>query len=293
MFSKSSRLRYLLKRFIRRLGEALIGFSESITYYAVAVIKREGNWLICRNGDFLWKLDRTSGVDNAIIRTGFFEPQSIALVSQYLKPGMIVMDVGANFGYYAIQMSKLVGPNGTVHAFEPSSRFRQRLNEHIQLNHCENIIVNNFGLSNAAKVLQLQESDDTATLRWWYESASPIRQENIQLKTLDSYVKERKINHVDFIKVDIDGHEPKFVAGATKVLKRLRPAILIEFMQLALTLNDSDVEILAQTLTSLGYELLSEKTGRPFTNRINFLNETMNCAFSTNVLCLPQKGSHR
>jgi methyltransferase, FkbM family len=293
MFSKSSQLRYSLKHFIRRLGEALIGFSDSITYYAVTVIKREGNWVLCKNGDLFWKLDRTSGVDNSIIRTGFFEPQSIALVSHYVKPGMVAMDVGANFGYYAIQMSKLVGSNGTVHAFEPSSRFRERLIEHIRLNHCENIIVNNFGLSDGEKVLQLQESDDTATLRWWYESTPPIRQEDIQLKTLDSYVKEHKIDRVDFIKVDIDGHEPKFIAGASKVLKRFQPAILMEFMQLALKLNDSDVEILARTLKSLGYELRSEKTGKPFTNRINFLNETMNCAFSTNVLCLPHKGLHR
>jgi FkbM family methyltransferase len=290
MFSKSSQLRYSLKRFIRRLGDALVGFSESITYYAVTVIKREGNWFLCKNGDFFWKLDRTSGVDNSIIRTGFFEPQSIELVSHYVKPGMVAMDVGANFGYYAIQMSKLVGSNGTVHAFEPSSRFRERLIEHIRLNHCENIIVNNFGLSDGEKVLQLQESDDTATLRWWYKSTLPIRQEEIQLKTLDSYVKKHKIDRVDFIKVDIDGHEPKFIAGATKMLKRFQPAILIEFMQLALKLNDSDVEILAGTLKSLGYELRSEKTGKPFTNRINFLNETMNCAFSTNVLCLPRKG---
>ena len=282
-----------MKHFIRRLGEALIGFSDSITYYAVTVIKREGNWVLCKNGDLFWKLDRTSGVDNSIIRTGFFEPQSIALVSHYVKPGMVAMDVGANFGYYAIQMSKLVGSNGTVHAFEPSSRFRERLIEHIRLNHCENIIVNNFGLSDGEKVLQLQESDDTATLRWWYESTPPIRQEDIQLKTLDSYVKEHKIDRVDFIKVDIDGHEPKFIAGASKVLKRFQPAILMEFMQLALKLNDSDVEILARTLKSLGYELRSEKTGKPFTNRINFLNETMNCAFSTNVLCLPHKGLHR
>ena len=290
MLSKSSQLRYSIKRFIRFLGEVLVRFSDSITYYAVVVTKQDGNWIFCRERGFVWKLDRTSGVDNSIIRTGFFEPQSIALVAQYVKPGMVIMDVGANFGYYAIQMSRFVGSNGFVHAFEPSSRFRERLLEHIRLNHCENIIVNGFGLSDKKQALQLQESVDTATLQWWYESTKPLRQEQIQLVTLDSYVEEHGINRVDFIKVDIDGHEPQFVTGATTTLKQFQPTILIEFMQLALKLNDHDVERLGHTLESLGYVLCSEKTGKPFTNRINFLNETMNCAFSANVLCLPRKG---
>jgi hypothetical protein len=64
----------------------------------------------------------------------FFERTELALVSAYLKPGMTVIDVGANIGLYSILSEKRMVGTGTVWAFEPSLESFHRLEKNLQLN---------------------------------------------------------------------------------------------------------------------------------------------------------------
>lgn len=288
MLNKSSAVRLWIKKSLKNTGKFLQDFSDRISYYAVAVEKQEGDWIVCRTPNAVWRLNQNHSIDNDIIRQGNFEYQSIELLRRIVRPGMHAADVGANFGYYTVHLSQMVGPAGVVYAFEPSVTFRARLVEHVQLNRCDNVIINGFGLSDKEESLELLESDDSATLHWWYGNQKEKHKSIIHLKTLDSYVDHNHLSRLDVMKVDIDGHEPNFIRGAQATLKRFRPVILMEFMQLALKLNNNeDVEGLAAQLKNLGYDLYSEKTGKPYTQRHDFVVETMNAAFSVNVLCIP------
>jgi FkbM family methyltransferase len=275
---------------LHRAGQALIALSKLIPDSRVDILDYDGNWVTCRVNGIMWRLDIRQYVDSEILKTGIFEPHSTHWVHELVKPGMIVADVGANFGYYTVQLSRLVGSTGLVHAFEPSTAFRQRLLDHLKRNRCSNVTVSEFGLSDRTETLQLYVGADTATLHWCDDRKRPVSEETVPLMTLDEYAEEVNLPHLDFIKVDIDGHEPRFLSGATQTIQRFRPIMLIEFAQLYLPKVGSDAEKLAEQLNKLGYILLSERTGQPFSTHTDFLIEAMNCAYSANILCFP-KGS--
>ena len=81
--------------------------------------------------------------------------------------------------------------------------------------------------------------------------------------TLDSFVSQKKISRVDFIKVDVEGYEKFVLAGALETLKKDRPLLLIEIF----CMNCSDQEELLALLTTLGYNFYSltfNGSERPF-----------------------------
>ncbi len=78
---------------------------------------------------------------------GTYEPAQTALFCKVVKPGDVVYDVGAHFGYYTLLASKLVGTEGRVLAFEPSPPNLARLYRHIELNRCSNVQVLELAVS--------------------------------------------------------------------------------------------------------------------------------------------------
>lgn len=282
----------LVSRGLRRAGGKLIALSERVPGAApggappVEILERDGGWVVCRVGDYVFRLDPTQGVDRDILDDGVFEPHSTAWVERLVKPGMVVADVGANLGYYTVRFSRLVGPAGRVHAFEPSPRYRGRLLDHLRRNGCENVSVSEYALSDRGGEERLYGDDVSASMHWVHDGRPPSVEESIKLKTLDAYAAEAGLERLDFVKVDIDGHEPRFVAGARETLRRFRPTILMEFAQLNLLTAGTDVEQLAGQLSALGYSLYSERTGELYTSRTTFLVDLMNCAYTANVICL-------
>lgn len=283
-------IKNLARRIVRRASSILSNTKVSqppMSQTCKATILKEENGIITCNADgVVFELDPTQYVDSEILNYGVFERHSVEWVKRLVQPGMVVLDVGANFGYYTMLFSKLVGPTGEVIAFEPSTRFRTRLQKHAALNNVRNIEVAPIALSSSPGELRLQLGGDTASFHWVAEN-SPVETETVVLDTLDNFVASHGIDRIDFLKVDIDGHEPKFIEGAQDTLRKFRPTILIEFMHLALVEAGSGVEQLADQLKELGYVLQSEKRSHPFSTRREFLVEAMNCAYSVNIIAFP------
>jgi hypothetical protein len=61
-----------------------------------------------------YELDLNENIDSSIYFLGGFEPDSVAAIKKFVKPGGIVLDVGANVGCHALLFSKLVGSEGRV-----------------------------------------------------------------------------------------------------------------------------------------------------------------------------------
>jgi hypothetical protein len=91
------------------------------------------------------------------------------------------------------------------------------------------------------------------------------------------------------VKVDIDGHEPFFFAGATAFLRAARPSLLVEFSQSNLEVAGSSALALKEQIESLEFTLFSESTGEPFRSRIAFLQECGNYSHSANVWAIPEE----
>ena len=231
-----------------------------------------------------WRLDMRSSIAREMIATGVWEAGTTALVSDLVRPGMQTLSVGANFGYYALLMARHVGPSGHVWAFEPTQRYRAMLQRHLQMNDlADRVTVVPFGLSDTEASATIDISPQSASMHYAPEETR-VAQEEIELKRLDDVAAELGIERIDFISIDIDGHEPAFVRGGRETLRRDLPPIAMEFAQECLHYAGSDVRELAALLTDLGYQICSEATRQPYPNELAFLKECGNFRHYANVL---------
>lgn len=282
-------LRIRLKFYSKKIGVSLLNFSKR-----VIAIPHVENWnhntaVVRDHLGVRLKLELNNYVDNTIFYSGYFEKPSSLFIEYFLKPGMNCVDVGANFGYYSLRMASLVKPSGHIYSFEPSVKFFKRLEENLALNKLSNITTINAGLSDEPQNLALTVGDQTASIHWVPNSSEPeTGVEQISLITLDDYLEDKPITHLDFIKVDIDGHEFKFLKGAEKTINKFRPVLLLEVNHLNyIKAGVSVEEFFTYLVSKLGYRLFDE-----FKNEIKdynaFLASACNFAYSSNIIC-----SHR
>lgn len=136
---------------------------------------------------------------------------------------IILFDVGANVGHYSIILKELFGEKATIHSFEPSHKTFQKL----QLNIGDKTRINlyNFGFGNEnAKTVLFSNSDESGLASVYKRKLDHFninmnQSEEIEIKTLDSFCEEHKIERINFLKLDVEGHEKKVLDGASKILK--------------------------------------------------------------------------
>ena len=233
-----------------------------------------------------WRLDARSSIARQMLLAGVWEPATTALVTDLVTDGMQVLSVGANFGYYALLMALQVGPSGHVWAFEPTSHYRAMLEEHLAMNGlADRVTVVPYGLSDAAGRATIDISPQSASMHYSPQETR-LGQEEIELRRLDDVAAGLGIARVDFVSIDIDGHEPAFLRGADKTLRRDLPPIAMEFAQECLHYAGSDVREVAAQLADLGYQICSEATREPFPSEHAFLKECGNFSHYANALAV-------
>lgn len=235
-----------------------------------------------RFGDFFW-LNKAKYVDKCIIDTGLFEPHSTEVVRKLVKCGDVVMDVGANIGYYSVILSKLVGEEGKVYCFEPTDYYSRVLQSNLDANNTKNVELIKLGLSNARQTLDIQVGANSATLH--SPGKVPLNfTERIELVSLDEWVANHNIEKINFIKVDIDGHEPCFLNGAWNTLEKYDPVLLLEvshphYLDAGVTAWD-----FYDLLKSKGYRIYHEVNFAEIFTKEDFLIKCGNFAYSANIV---------
>jgi FkbM family methyltransferase len=183
---------------------------------------------------------------------GVYEPQETQWLLQYLRPGMVAVDVGANVGYYTLLARAAVGPLGRVIAIEPAERPRARLLEAVKQFDNVSVIDAAVGASAGEGVLYSDDAagNDTPTL-----VAHPGRSRtNVSIRTLDDCLAAFGIERVDLLKLDVEGWEPQVLAGARRLLECHRiAAVLCEFNTYWLEAAGSNASILWQMLMDAGF----------------------------------------
>jgi FkbM family methyltransferase len=248
------------------------------------------DWFETEIDGIKWRLYIQHQIDKEIALR-VFELKTTDLIKKIIKPGMKILDIGANIGYYTLIMGKLIGDNGELWAFEPVKRYREQNIWHIQANHLENHVhMLDFALSDTKTTADIIVDNISATMHWVGSSGSGEKHvESIKLDALDNVSKLYTLPKIDFIKIDTDGHEPFIFKGAKDFFSKQKPLMVVEFAQLVLDEANSDVRELKEIIESLGYTLYSEKTLKPFESRRDFLVECGNFAYSANVWAVPDQ----
>jgi len=140
----------------------------------------------------------------------------------YVHEGMTVIDVGANIGYLTLLFCRSVGPRGAVFAFEPEpSNFEElaRSIVHNQIKWCTPV---NFACGASEKEVGLSFGLNGHVQP---DGAGPP---NCHMVSLDSFVAQRAIPKIDFVKIDVEGFEADVLLGMSKTIQRDRPVVYLE-----------------------------------------------------------------
>lgn len=154
------------------------------------------------------------------------EPE-LALVAQFVRPGSVVADVGANRGVYTYFMSRAVGPAGQVLAYEPQPDLAAYVEAGMARAH--NVTVRQVALGDRLGTAELtiplrdgRPEPGWASLR---ADVGPGSKASVDLTTLDAELSEGDLS---FIKIDVEGFELPVLQGARRLLQRARPVALVE-----------------------------------------------------------------
>jgi len=192
------------------------------------------------NGEFELFLDLRSRTEFVPFYTGAYDGKIISQLVSLFDENWIVLDVGANIGFYAVPFARKIQTlNGRLLCFEPVPENYDRLRENLQLNNLDRECVQTyrFALSNTAGKLQIILREDfksgggTGNASVFIDDQADGEFKAIQVEAirLDDFVQENLHGRIDFIKVDIEGHEDLFFEGADAVLRRDRPIVFSEF----------------------------------------------------------------
>jgi FkbM family methyltransferase len=181
----------------------------------------------------LWLLKRDF-IGESILEGGFEIPET-RFASQLLKPGMTVLDIGANQGFHTLLFSKRVGRQGRVLAFEPSRADFKRLKLHLAINFCSNVQLFDCAVgevNGTADFYAVRENSVLNSLRP-PDTELKITANSVPVKRLDNILSESGLAQIDFVKIDVEGGELAVLKGARSLLEReYRPIILCEVIEM-------------------------------------------------------------
>lgn len=176
-------------------------------------------------------------------------------VKKEIKKGDVVLDIGANIGYYTLLFAKAVGGTGRVFAFEPDVDNFALLKKNVEINGYKNVIVEQKAVSDLTSKVRLYLSEDNKGDHRIYDSHDHRRSVEIGSVSLDDYFKDYT-GKINFIKMDIQGSEERAMKGMFKVLEGNKNIkIVTEFWPAGLKKSDCEPASFLNIFTKLNFTL--------------------------------------
>jgi len=245
-------LKTAAKIVLARFLSKIIVASRKLAGYGPAVqVRRHG---------INWHLDLQEGIDLSIYLLGAFELRTLRAYSSFIRENDIVLDIGANIGAHTLILSQLVGPNGKVVAFEPTSYACRKLYRNMALNPELAIRIR---LEQCMLVANSSEKLEPAIYSSWpLADANDLHGQHrgrlmdtsgAMAMTLDDAVHQLGLKQLDFIKLDVDGHELSVIRGGLYVLKEFRPRMILELAPYSFLGGNEDFDSMLNLLRENGY----------------------------------------
>lgn len=208
------------------------------------------------------RLDAVLGNDQSrcLYVGGSIEPNELAFIGRFLRPGMVAIDAGANEGWFSTFMARRVGADGLVLAVEPSSRERMRLGRNLSINGLTNVRVASEGLAADAgrailHVADPEHNGQNTLGSFVYKGVTGALDVEISLERMDALAGKLG-RRIDLIKMDVEGAELAVLRGAERVLNESRPVILFELLEEALRAQGASAREVLDFLARRGFSIL-------------------------------------
>lgn len=209
---------------VHKLPEAMVRFIPDEVGKLDLYKTPQGNFYVPRDAPY-------DVIVDCIKKGKAFEPEIVETASRFIKPGEIVLDVGANFGQMSVMFSKMIGESGDVYSFEADDFVFDILKKNIDANGCANITPI-FGavFNEGGKELFFPKQD--------FERFASYGSYGLDPKAVSGRkVTSIKIDDIDFkkpisfMKVDVQGSDLFAMQGARETIGHHQMPIIFEFEQ--------------------------------------------------------------
>jgi FkbM family methyltransferase len=262
------------------------------------LVGKNNNAQVKRKG-IEWRLDLDEGIDLAIY-LGVYQRVPDRVRTRWIKPGSLVIDIGANIGAFSLPIAGDVGEGGCVVAVEPTDFAFAKLVRNAGLNPgiASRLVAVQAGLTDGKS----QPEVSAFYSRWPLDGETDARHPkhlgqaetaaSARFLSLDALVAElreaRRISGaVSFIKLDVDGHELAVLRGSERVFTTDRPALLIEIAPYVQDEVPGRFEALLATLSGFGYVLERSTTGEALPMSTDALRSIIGAGAGIDILARP------
>ncbi|MDP2946996.1 MAG: FkbM family methyltransferase [Nanoarchaeota archaeon] len=219
--------------------------------------------------------------------SGVYEPFETETIKDIVKKGDIVMDIGANIGYYTLLLARFVGDKGKVIAFEPDPDNFVLLKKNVEINGYKNVILVQKAVSNKTEKIKLYLHKNDKKQHSIYDSSNSRKSIEVESIRLDNYIDEE----IDFIKIDVEGAEGEITQGMDNLLKgNKKIKIITEFSPCSLEKSSVGPKEFLELLLGHNfklYEISEQKKELKQTNPAKLLGVyTARNRRGTNLLCV-------
>ena len=163
----------------------------------------------------------TSGAEDVLIK----------LSKQIIKPNSIILDIGANLGITSAIFAVTV-KDALIYSFEPGPMNYAYLKNNMAENDFNNVLPIWMAVGNSNSEMSFHENS-----AWGYIDTVGVfggGSTSVTVTTVDRFVHDYNLARIDFIKIDVEGFEPKVFEGMKEVIREFNPKILFEFNSFAL-----------------------------------------------------------
>lgn len=184
---------------------------------------------------YFWRRSDPRTAIACLVTEGEYESLETEILKYFAINSSTFVDVGANVGYYVVELSNFLGAKAEIHAFEPVPESFAQLMSNVELNE----------ISTLTKCHQLAISDSEGSIRLYQPKSSgssassarnlhpseDVEEIDVSTTTLDIYIESQKLTTFDLLKIDVEGAELFVIRGALNSIKQFKPVIFAELLR--------------------------------------------------------------
>lgn len=206
------------------------------------LIKKSRYGLMIYNNSDIW-------VGRSIEKYGEFSESEVQVFRDCIKPGHVVLDIGANIGCHTVAFSRIVGPTGLVFAYEPERTNFTTLCGNISINNIKNVYCHQQAVSDESGSIAVPELDAERTFNYGGLSLDHDYSKSIHYPVPKIKIDNTVFNRLNFIKIDVEGMEKNVLIGGVTNIQKNKPILYVEDDR-----SDKSEELI-KTIKSFNYVL--------------------------------------
>ncbi|KJR40614.1 FkbM family methyltransferase [Candidatus Magnetoovum chiemensis] len=219
-----------------------------------------------------------------------YEPLTTKVLKELINEKDVILDMGANIGYYTLIFAKCTGNKGKVFAFEPQCDNFNILKQNVLLNGLSNVIVENYALSDIEQERNLFLCTANSAMHSIYPQDYCYSAVKTKCISIDDYFKDSQME-INFAKIDIEGAEYFAIKGMQSIINNNENIKLcIEFSPYCLKTAGIESKDLLYLLQNIGFYLYNIDEDKGCVYPLD-INQTINTYTDekenfTNILCI-------